>query len=360
MQTLQLSLDKQIRQVPYFIGNTLWQSLATFLSENFPSHAIYGFADEMIAEIYREIFEKALQSQPRFQRLVTFPAGEASKSRRQKDELEDLLLGEQAGRDTVLIAMGGGVTGDLVGFVAASLHRSVPLIHLPTSLLAQVDSSIGGKVGINHSSGKNLLGAFYHPAAVFCDIDFIASLPEADFLSGMAEVIKYAVTLDEELYGWLENESEAILRRDPEPLRRIIQRSVALKIAVVEADEKESNYRSILNFGHTIGHAIEKLSNFQVKHGFGVAEGMRHAAVLSHRLLEYPLKAVERLEKLLTIYDLNRVQAKDYPFEAIWTAICSDKKARLREPRFTLMKAPGEPALFQPVQKQELYHVIAS
>ncbi len=358
MQILPIHIRASAREIPCFVGSDLWESLTGFLREHHRTHRIYVISDELVADLYGPTLRDHLRSHPGFQEVLTFPAGEASKSRQQKDRLEDRLLSARAGRDSLLIAMGGGVTGDLVGYVAATLHRGVPLVHLPTSLLAQVDSSIGGKVGINHPAGKNLIGAFYQPRAIFCDANFLRTLPAEEFLNGMAEVIKYAAILDDELWEWLDVHSEALLNRDTALVQKVIARCAALKIAVVEADEKESGYRSILNFGHTVGHAIEQLSGYRIKHGFAIAAGMRVAARLSHRRLGYPAERLKRLDDTLAGYHLNRVNPKDFPLDDIWNCILTDKKARDQKPRFSLINAANKPELFYPIPKQELENVL--
>ncbi|MEL6824301.1 MAG: 3-dehydroquinate synthase family protein, partial [Calditrichota bacterium] len=262
--------------VPFIAGFGLWRQLDGFLRENYPSHRKFVIADENLGRLYGQSTDALAEKYE----WLTFPAGEVEKSRERKAALEDELFKRGAGRDSVLIALGGGVTGDLVGYIAASFQRGVPLIQMPSSLLAQVDSSIGGKVGINHASGKNLLGAFYHPAAVFSDIALLRSLPDEELYNGMAEVIKYAVILDDQLWQILEEKAAAILKRDPEVLENVITRCARLKIDVVEQDEREGDLRSLLNWGHTVGHAIENLSEYRVKHGFAIAAGMMVAAVL--------------------------------------------------------------------------------
>lgn len=358
MQKLPIRIKEHLREILCLVGRNLWEPLRSHLETHFSGHAIYVISDSIVANLYADTTREKLGSLREFRDILSFSAGEQSKSRTQKERLEDLLLLEKAGRDTVIIAMGGGVTGDLGGYVAATLHRGIPLIHLPTSLLAQVDSAIGGKVGINHPAGKNLIGAFYQPQAIFCDVDFLQTLPDEEFYSGMAEVIKYAVILDEELWAQLETESGHILRRETAVLEEIVSRCAAWKIKVVEADEKEGGYRSILNFGHTVGHAVEQLSGYRIKHGFAVAAGMLFAAKLSHIKLQYPRERVGRLEKLLETYHLNRVDIKQFSLEEIWNCIQSDKKARRQVPRFTLMKTVNQPELFYPVEKQELTNVI--
>jgi 3-dehydroquinate synthase len=360
MPSLQLNLNSPPDQVPIYIDFNIWNSLLATIQQNFPGKPIFFFTDRQILSLYEEEIAKHLVSLPGFRHLYSFPAGESSKSRQQKDELENLLLSENAGRDCLIIAMGGGVTGDLVGHVAANLYRGVSIIHLPTSLIAQVDSSIGGKVGINHPSGKNLLGSFFQPEAVFMGISFLKTLPPAEFSNGMAEVIKYAITLDNQLWDWLERDADLIMEKDLDLLEKIVARCVALKINVVEKDELEAHYRSILNFGHTVGHAIEQLSHYKIKHGFAIAMGMRVSTLLSHQLLGYPENNCKRLDKTLERYALKPLDISTFDREALWTVMKSDKKARNASPRFTLLDANNQPALFHQVSKKELNHALAA
>ncbi len=356
MQMLHMQIKERFRKIPFFIGEELWESLLDYLLEHFPNHSIFVISDSQVARLYAETARQRLLAHRFFKEVLTFPAGEQSKSYQQKMYLEDLLLHYQAGRDSLVIAMGGGVTGDLAGYVAATLHRGIPLIHLPTTLLAQVDSSIGGKVGINHTVGKNLIGSFYQPQAIFANVNFLKTLSKEDFLNGMAEVVKYAIILDESLGEFLVRESKKILQRDNETLKNIITRCVELKMKVVESDEKEKGYRSVLNFGHTAGHAVEKLSEYSIKHGFAIAAGMRVAARLSHQKLQYPSEKIERLNQLLQTYSLNRVDLQQFTIEQIWQCIITDKKARQQRPHFTLINNKSEPKLFQQIEKWELEH----
>lgn len=354
MNKLRLSINSSRSNIPIIINHDIRDELTGFLARSFSHHAIYVIADRNLQTIYGAELTAQLSRFPRFGGVLSFPAGEESKSRETKARLEDRLLEQAAGRDSVIIALGGGVTGDLAGFVAATLHRGVPLIHLPTSLLAQVDSSIGGKVGINHPLGKNLIGAFYQPRAVFTGIRFLDTLPEIEFRNGLGEVIKYAVILDADLWETLEQTQNALINKDPQTLEQVVSRCVKLKTEVVEKDETETRYRSILNFGHTYGHAVEQLSRYRIKHGFAVAAGMRVAARLSHRLLGYPATKVERIDRTLEAFQLIHTDTSDFPIDAIWEALGRDKKARERTPRFTLIDGDGHPRLFYPVTKAEL------
>ncbi|HXU12996.1 MAG TPA: 3-dehydroquinate synthase [Candidatus Binatia bacterium] len=230
--------------------------------------------------------------------LISFPAGEGSKSRRVRDEIEDGIIRLGAGRDTALVALGGGVVGDLAGFVAATFKRGIPCVQIPTTLVGMVDSAIGGKTGINHPAGKNLIGAFHQPAAVYIDVDHLKTLPARHYISGLAEVIKYGVIADRALFSSLETHLDRILKREPDVMARVIEACCRIKARVVSADPRESNRRKILNFGHTIGHAIETLSGFRVAHGEAVSIGMVAEARLAVRAGILATAASARIQAL--------------------------------------------------------------
>lgn len=360
MALLKLKFNSQPFEIPHYLGGDGWKNLLKLLSDKFPAYTLFAITDSNVGRIYKEVLTTQLSSFPGFKGILTFPAGEPSKSREQKAALEDQLLQQKAGRDTLILGVGGGVTGDLTGYVAATLHRGVPLIHLPTSLLAMVDSSIGGKVGVNHPSGKNLIGAFHQPKAVFIQPQFLTTLPEIEFRNGLAEVIKYAPILDEELWSWLEEAQQEIQARNPEILKKIIHRCVFLKIKVVERDEKETDFRSILNFGHTLGHAIERLGNYRIKHGFAVAEGMVVAARLSNQIFGYSNAHLTRLIRLLKSFNLLETDISHFSLEDLWSVMLTDKKARQQSPRFTLLNKSGKAELFYPVTKEELKRAFKS
>src|SRR5436309_595603 len=239
----------------------------------------FVITDSNVGALYGKEFLRALR-QPR-EYLLSIPAGEKSKNRRIKERIEDRILSLGVTRDSLIVALGGGVIGDLAGFVAASLLRGLPYVQIPTTLLAQVDSSIGGKVAIDHPLGKNLLGAFYQPHKVYINVATLTSLPDREFRCGLAEVIKYGAILDKDLFRYLEREYGQIMAKHESCLLRIIKRSCEIKKSVVEQDEKETGLRRILNFGHTIGHAIEVLSGYRIRHGNAIAIGMVAEARMS-------------------------------------------------------------------------------
>lgn len=277
-------------------------------------------------------------------RARMIPAGESSKSLGALAGLIDWALAPPPGeavpdRRTPVLALGGGVVGDLAGFLAASLLRGVPLVQIPTSLVAQADSSVGGKTGINHAAGKNLIGAFHQPALVLADPATLATLPEREWTSGLAEVVKAALIADAAFFDWIEAHIEAVLARDPGAVRALVPRAVAIKAAVVAEDEREAGCRAILNFGHTFGHAIERAAGYDgVTHGEAVAIGMRAALYLSARLTpELPLARMDRLVARLPVPPILSA----LPDDALLAAMRHDKKRDGDRLRFILLESLG-------------------
>ena len=272
--------------------------------------------------------------------LHRVPAGEASKSLHELSRLYDALAELPADRQTPVIALGGGVVGDLAGLAAATYNRGLPLVMLPTTLLAMVDSSVGGKVAINHPRGKNLIGAFHQPSLVWIDTDTLATLPEREYRSGLAEVVKYGAILDAALLAQIEQQIEAILARDPAVLRPLIARCCRLKADIVERDEREEHdLRALLNFGHTFAHALETVGGYgSWLHGEAVAAGMVCAMHLSERLGLTTAADRQRLTALLARLGLPTEIPADWPGEALIEAMRRDKKNRAGRLRFVLLQ----------------------
>jgi 3-dehydroquinate synthase len=273
--------------------------------------------------------------------VLLFDDAEAAKNLRTVEEIARKLVRAGADRKALLIAVGGGVVGDVAGFVAASYLRGVALVQVPTTVVAQVDSAVGGKTGVNLPEGKNLVGAFYPPRLVLIDPNVLATLPDREFRGGLAEVIKYGVIADAKLFGFLEKNMQRILRRDANALQQIIRRSIEIKADVVSRDERESGLREILNFGHTFGHALESATRYRrFQHGEAVALGMMCAALLGYEVLETPADQVSRIVALT-----RRIG----PFPAwpnvsadrLLKAMGSDKKANKGKLRFVLAARLG-------------------
>ncbi|HEY9722251.1 MAG TPA: 3-dehydroquinate synthase [Oscillatoriaceae cyanobacterium] len=274
--------------------------------------------------------------------LATVPAGESSKCLGEAEHLYDVCVRARLRRSDSIIALGGGVVGDLAGFVAATYQRGVPFVQVPTSLLAQIDSSVGGKVGINHPRGKNLIGAFYQPKLVLMDTTTLLSLPEREYRAGLGELVKYGVILDPELLALLERETAAVLARDLPLLNRLVLRCCQLKAEVVQSDERESGRRAILNFGHTVGHAIEAIAGYgEYLHGEAVAIGMVAEAQLAARRGLFPQAAVERLARLLTALGLP-THLPMLDADELLDAMGRDKKNQDARVAFVLPRALGD------------------
>jgi 3-dehydroquinate synthase len=275
--------------------------------------------------------------------LISVSAGETSKSLKSVQDCFDQLASHRLERKSFIVALGGGVVGDLAGFVAATYLRGIPFVQIPTTLLAQVDSSVGGKTGVNLRAGKNLVGAFYQPRLVLCDLDTLKTLPEREFRSGLAEIIKYGIIYDARLFAELERNLPKILKRDLTILASVIARCCKIKAEVVALDETESGLRAILNFGHTIGHAIENSSGYgKFLHGEAIAIGQVAAAQLSQKILGLTSNAAERIQKLFARaglpvkLKLNKVQQKK-----LFSAMALDKKVSGGEIKFVLAKKIG-------------------
>ena len=299
-----------------------------------------------VAPLYEPQLRAALAPHYAKVHTVVLPDGEAHKDWATLNLIFDALLGQGCDRKTVLFALGGGVVGDMTGFAAASYMRGVPFVQVPTTLLAQVDSSVGGKTAINHPLGKNMIGAFYQPVRVVCDLDTLKTLPERELSAGLAEVIKYGPIADMDFLAWIEAHIDALRQREPAALAHAVQRSCEIKAAVVGQDERESGLRAILNFGHTFGHAIEAGLGFGVwLHGEAVGCGMVMAAELSQRLGQVDAAFVDRLKALIVRAGLPvRAPVLDAADNALAYIehMRLDKKAEAGDIKFVVIDPPGQ------------------
>ncbi len=307
----------------------------------------------------------ALRSLPRagFEPVrVTIPAGEKSKSVSMVEQCYDQLAAHRLERKSFLIAIGGGVVGDLGGFVAATYLRGLSFVQVPTTLLAQVDSSVGGKPVVNLRAGKNLVGAFYQPRLVLCDLDTLKTLPAREYVSGLAEIIKYGIIYDAALFASLEAGLPKLLKRDPATLGRIVARCCEIKAEVVAQDENEGGLRAILNFGHTIGHAIENSSGYgKYLHGEAIAIGQVAAARLSHQVLGLPEKDASRIENLLRAASLPvQIRLSAVQRKKLLAALRLDKKVSQGEVKFVLANHIGKVAWGCQVEPEMIDSVLTS
>ena len=272
---------------------------------------------------------------------ITFPAGEASKSRDTWARLTDALLDRAFGRDSAIISVGGGVTGDIAGFVAATFLRGIPWLQVPTTLLAMLDASVGGKTGVDTPTGKNLVGAFHQPSAVLMDPTVLATLPASEFRNGLAEAVKHAAILDPVHFEWLGATVGPVLGRDARIIESLLRRNVAIKTEVVQRDEHESGRRAILNAGHTIGHAVEQASSYAVTHGEGVAIGLVAEATIGERLGITETGTAREIATLLERLGLPVRVPPGVVVDNVIAALRSDKKNRANTIRLVLLARVG-------------------
>ncbi len=273
---------------------------------------------------------------------VALPDGEVHKTLANVSRMLDVLVANRFSRDACVVALGGGVVGDMAGFAAACYQRGISFVQVPTTLLAQVDSSVGGKTGVNHPGGKNLIGAFHQPAAVFADTNSLNTLPDRELRAGLAEVIKYGLIVDREFFDWLEANAAALLARDPAALAHAIKRSCEIKAEIVGRDEREQGERALLNLGHTFGHAIESATNYSTwLHGEAVAAGMLLATDMSARLGWVNAADVGRVERILAAFGLP-VDVSSLAADTLADKMKIDKKVAAGRIRLVLLKAIGK------------------
>ncbi len=338
--TVQVALGERSYDIQ--IGQRLLATAGEWIAARVKvSHAVVITDTNVVQPHAARVVESLEQSGVRVNRAIV-PAGESTKSVTTADELWRLLMEFGADRKSVVVAVGGGVIGDLAGFVAASFARGLPFIQIPTTLLADVDSSVGGKVGVNLPGAKNMVGAFWQPRGVLIDTEVLASLPEREYRSGLAEVVKYGVILDATFFEFLEQQVDAIRRRDPQVLRQVVARCCRLKADVVEKDEREeTGLRAVLNYGHTFCHAIEAVTGYgQFLHGEAVAMGMVCAARLAELLGRVDSEMTTRQARLLSDFGLP-VSLPDLPHDELLAAMQRDKKVEHGRLRFVLPSRLG-------------------
>lgn len=313
-----------------------------------------------IAPLYLEKLRNTLAEHQIETFAITLPDGEQYKNWETLNLIFDALLEHRCERKTPLIALGGGVIGDLTGFAAASYLRGVPFIQIPTTLLAQVDSSVGGKTGINHPLGKNMIGAFYQPRLVLTDTSTLTTLPDRELRAGIAEIIKYGLIYDVEFFNWLEGHISRLLARDPQALRYAIRRSCEVKAEIVSLDERESGLRALLNLGHTFGHAIENMMGYgSWLHGEAVAAGTIMAADLSQRLQRITAQDVERIRCLFEKTGLPVKGPHAMP-ERYLESMQLDKKVKDGAIRFILLDQIGKASLDDAVPVSQLLETLTT
>jgi len=305
------------------------------------AHRFALITDKTVQTLYGGKLHQQLDSEGLIVDMIAFPAGERYKTRETKAWIEDRMLENQIGRDSAVIALGGGVVGDMAGYVAATFTRGLPYVQIPTSLVACVDSSIGGKTAVDTAYGKNLIGSFHQPWRVYVDIDTLGTLGAKEIREGLAEVIKYGVISDESLFTYLEDNLEKIFSYDSEALTHIVKRSCEIKADVVERDEKESNLRKILNFGHTLGHAVENLSDYTISHGQAISIGMVWEGALACAMGIWKEEELKRLTTLLSKAGLSTQMPEGTNINDIIDTMKLDKKSRAGHIEMVLPESIG-------------------
>jgi len=342
MQKININFTPQKIYYPILVGQGFLQDFYAQIKDiKNISHYII-ITDSNIKKLYGAELLKNLKAKKLKVDLLSFLAGEASKTQTTKTKLENEMLKKGCGRDTLVIALGGGVVGDMAGFVAATYMRGVPYVQVPTSLLAMADSSVGGKTGIDTMYGKNLIGAFWQPQKVIADINCLKSLPQKQFINGFIEALKMFVTNDAAMVKFCLTNIDKILARDLNVIEKIITKAIKIKSDIVAEDEREAGARMILNFGHTIGHAIETLSNYNMLHGHAVGLGMLAEAKIAQKLNLLSQKDYDLLEKLILSLGLDKKELQKYKAQDILKLIKLDKKARNGKAQFVLLEKVGK------------------
>jgi len=353
-----LTVDLGSRSYPIYIGADLL-SQTDLISQHISGNQVCVVTNETIAPLYLDKITSFLKNYA--VTTVVLPDGESYKTLQTVNQIFDALLEDRHNRTTTLIALGGGVVGDMTGFAAASYQRGVNFIQVPTTLLSQVDSSVGGKTGVNHPLGKNMIGAFYQPKAVIADIRTFSTLPDREFAAGIAEVVKYGLICDAPFYEWLLNNIDSLLVRDENALAYAVQQSCSDKSKVVAEDEREGGIRAILNFGHTFGHAIETAQGYgKWLHGEAVAAGMVMAADLSWRLGNITQDDVQSLKTLLEKAKLPITPPADMDEDIFLQLMQVDKKVVDGSLRLVLLDKVGSAVVTSEFDRTKLQQVFAA
>jgi 3-dehydroquinate synthase len=354
MNSKRVEVELGARSYPIFISED-------FQLENFEQtigqRRFYVITDSHVAPLYGD----QLSVLPNRLGQSIVPAGESSKSLQQAEIIYGDLIRAKADRKTVIVALGGGVVGDLAGFIASTYMRGVPFVQMPTSLLAMVDSSVGGKVAVNHPLGKNMIGHFYQPESVLMATSVLKTLPQRELQAGMAEVIKYGIIMDAEFFAWLEQNVEKLLALDPQAIASTLEKSVCCKAQVVGEDEKEGGVRATLNLGHTFGHAEEVLAGYgRVLHGEAVAAGMVAAMATSVALGQASEDDLRRCRALILKFKLPITLTQSHRQTEFWTAMEGDKKSLSGVVNFVLSRGIGGCDLPKAIQRTFIENVLTS
>jgi 3-dehydroquinate synthase len=359
MQKIRVELGE--RSYDISIGNNILDGIGDALKSLGLSPKVAVVSNPTVLELYGERVSNSIREAGFDLLTVTIPDGEEYKDLLWLQHIYDELLSHKLDRSSALIALGGGVIGDMTGFAASTYMRGIAYIQVPTTLLAQVDSSVGGKTGVNHKLGKNMIGTFWQPRLVWVDIETLRTLPRRELLAGLAEVIKYGVIYDRELFGFLADNKDRILDLDSAALAHIVQRSCEIKAEVVAKDEREAGLRAILNYGHTIGHAIETVTEYKrFLHGEAVAIGMHLEARLSRMLGLIDEAQVLKIKGVIDSYGLPSEKPASINAHSIFLSMQLDKKAVAGELKFILPEKIGSVRIHKGVSENQLREVLRS
>lgn len=340
MSTLHINLGE--RSYDIHVGASVLDQAGETIAGVCKGRAAGVVTNPRVGGLYSEQFLHSLKEAGIQGHLITIPAGERYKNLNTVRRVYEQMLDHRIDRTGMVIGLGGGVVGDLAGFVAATYLRGIDLVQVPTSLLAQVDASVGGKVGVNLPRGKNLVGAFYQPKVVLVDTGVLSTLPRVEFRSGLAEVIKHGIILDDEFFAYLERNLAAVKRLEPDALRFAVERSCVIKAEVVRRDERETGLRAILNYGHTVGHALESLTAYKgYRHGEVVAIGMLTAALVAREMRIADDSLARRITGILGAAGLPYRPTSDVSRESVIEAMKLDKKVAYGRLRFVLVRQIG-------------------
>ncbi|SNX52699.1 3-dehydroquinate synthase [Thermoanaerobacterium sp. RBIITD] len=355
MQIVNINLKEH--SYPIYISKGMLNNLSCYIEKHLRSNKIFIITDSNVSNLYLNILEKSLELSGNNTFHTIIKAGEESKNLETIKELLEECYRHELLRDSTIIALGGGVVGDIAGFVAATYMRGIDFIQVPTTLLAQVDSSVGGKVGVNLKNGKNIAGAFHQPKAVFIDTGVIKTLNKREIRGGLSEIIKYGIIRDADLFNYIEYNLSEILNLNDDMISHLIKRSCEIKGEIVSIDEKENNLRAILNYGHTIGHAIEALTGYKKYiHGEAVAIGMVCAAKIALNRKYIDVSYYERIKSLLKASGLP-INYGNLNKNDIVNLIKHDKKNRESKIKFILPKCPGKVDIFD-VTEDEILNIL--
>jgi len=349
-------LDFKERSYPIYFENS-FEYLQVLLKQKTKWSKVLIVTDSNVDKQYSDEILKIVADTGKQTNKFVFQAGEQSKCLKTISDIYEAAMNNRLDRNSLMIALGGGVTGDMAGFAAATYMRGIDFIQVPTSLLAQVDSSVGGKVGVDFNGTKNIIGAFHQPVFVYINLHTLKTLPKREFLSGMAEVVKHAVIFDRDFFGYLEDNKDKILSLDESTLQYVVRKNCEIKSQVVQQDEKEHGLRAILNFGHTIGHAVESVRNFELLHGECVSLGMAAAGLIAYNMGIFPMADYERMVHLLNDIGLpTRIYGMEP--DIVYEEMLKDKKQMNNLLKFILPVKIGEVIQTAEVTKELIFKVL--